>query len=197
MTGLDKIVEQILEEAENESKTILEDANKKAEQIIADAKKEAEKIKANSDEKISMEKLSGENRAKSSADLKKRQTVLKAKQEIINDIISKAHESLINMEDEKYFEMMEKIVDKSVLPKDGQIVFSERDSKRLPKDFEKKVSDIAKKHGGSLALSDKNADIDGGFILVYGGIEENCSISAMFNANKENMADKVNSLLFT
>ena len=197
MTGLDKIVEQILEEAENESKTILEDANKKAEQIIADAKKEAEKIKANSDEKISMEKLSGENRAKSSADLKKRQTVLKAKQEIINDIISKAHESLINMEDEKYFEMMEKIVDKSVLPKDGQIVFSERDSKRLPKDFEKKVSDIAKKHGGSLTLSDKNADIDGGFILVYGGIEENCSISAMFNANKENMADKVNSLLFT
>ncbi len=197
MTGLDKIVEQILEEAENESKTILEDANKKAEQIIADAKKEAEKIKANSDEKISMEKLSGENRAKSSADLKKRQTVLKSKQEIINDIISKAHESLINMEDEKYFEMMEKIVDKSVLPKDGQIVFSERDSKRLPKDFEKKVSDIAKKHGGSLALSDKNADIDGGFILVYGGIEENCSISAMFSANKENMADKVNSLLFT
>ncbi len=197
MTGLDKIVEQILEEAENESKTILEDANKKAELIIADAKKEAEKIKANSDEKISMEKLSGENRAKSSADLKKRQTVLKAKQEIINDIISKAHESLINMEDEKYFEMMEKIVDKSVLPKDGQIVFSERDSKRLPKDFEKKVSDIAKKHGGSLALSDKNADIDGGFILVYGGIEENCSISAMFSANKENMADKVNSLLFT
>ncbi len=197
MTGLDKIVEQILEEAENESKTILEDANKKAELIIADAKKEAEKIKANSDEKISMEKLSGENRAKSSADLKKRQTVLKAKQEIINDIISKAHESLINMEDEKYFEMMEKIVDKSVLPKDGQIVFSERDSKRLPKDFEKKVSDIAKKHGGSLVLSDKNADIDGGFILVYGGIEENCSISAMFSANKENMADKVNSLLFT
>lgn len=197
MTGLDKIVEQILNEADAESKKILEEANRNAEQIIADANRQAEKIKASSDEKISMEKTSGKNRAKSSADLKKRQTVLKAKQEIINDIISKAYDSLINMEDGKYFDMMEKIVDKSVLPKSGEIVFSEKDAKRLPKDFEKKVSDIAKKHGGSLVLSEKNADIDGGFILVYGGIEENCSISAMFNANKENMADKVNSLLFT
>lgn len=197
MTGLDKIVEQILDEADAESKTILEEANKNAEQLIADAKREAEKLKASSDEKISMEKTSGEGRAKSSADLKKRQTVLKAKQEIINDIISKAYDSLINMEDKKYFEMMEKIVDKSVLPKDGKIAFSEKDAKRLPKDFEKKVSDIAAKHGGSLTLSKENADIDGGFILIYGGIEENCSISAMFNTNKESMADKVNSLLFT
>ncbi len=197
MTGLDKIVEQILEEADAESKTILEDANKKAEQIIADAKTSAEKIKANSDEKISMEKASGKSRAKSSSDLKKRQTVLKAKQEIINDIISKAYDGLINMEDTKYFEIMEKLVDKSVLPKEGEISFSEKDAKRLPKDFEKKVSDIAKKHGGNLVLSKKNANIDGGFILIYGGIEENCSITAMFNANKENMADKVNSLLFT
>ena len=45
--------------------------------------------------------------------------------------------------------------------------------------------------------SNKASDIDGGFILIYGGIEENCSLAAMFHAQKEEMADKLNSLLFT
>ena len=79
MTGLEKIVEQILEEANTQSDMILEDAQKKADQIIEDAKVEADKIKAGSAEKVSHVKSDGKARAKSSADLKKRQTVLKAK----------------------------------------------------------------------------------------------------------------------
>lgn len=53
MTGLEKIVEQILEEANTQSDMILEDAQKKADQIIEDAKVEADKIKAGSAEKVS------------------------------------------------------------------------------------------------------------------------------------------------
>ena len=41
MTGLEKIVEQILAEANTQSDMILEDAQKKADQIIEDAKVEA------------------------------------------------------------------------------------------------------------------------------------------------------------
>ena len=43
MTGLEKIVEQILEEANTQSDMILEDAQKKADQIIEDAKVEADR----------------------------------------------------------------------------------------------------------------------------------------------------------
>ena len=48
----------------------------------------------------------------------------------------------------------------------------------------------------ALRVSNGNCDIDGGFILIYGGIEENCSFRAMLDANREHLADKVNELLF-
>ena len=89
MTGLEKIVEQILEEANSQSDIILEEANKKAEQILEAARTEAEKIKAGSDEKLSHEKTGGMAKAQSSADLKKRQAILKAKQEMIQAVIKK------------------------------------------------------------------------------------------------------------
>ena len=191
MTGLEKIVEQILEEANTQSDMILEDAQKKADQIIEDAKVEADKIK------VSHVKADGMARAKSSADLKKRQTVLKAKQEIINEVIGKAYNGMIDMEVDRYFHMMERMIGNAVQPKSGQISFSAKDMERLPAGFAKRVSEIAKAHGGDLTLADKASDIDGGFILIYGGIEENCSLTAMFHAQKEEMADKLNSLLFT
>ena len=117
MTGLEKIVEQILEEANTQSDMILEDAQKKADQIIEDAKVEADKIKAGSAEKVSHVKADGMARAKSSADLKKRQTVLKAKQEIINEVIGKAYNGMIDMEVDRYFHMMERMIGNAVQPK--------------------------------------------------------------------------------
>ena len=150
MTGLEKIVEQILEEANTQSDMILEDAQKKADQIIEDAKVEADKIKAGSAEKVSHVKADGMARAKSSADLKKRQTVLKAKQEIINEVIGKAYNGMIDMEVDRYFHMMERMIGNAVQPKSGQISFSAKDMERLPAGFAKRVSEIAKAHGGDL-----------------------------------------------
>ena len=39
--------------------------------------------------------------------------------------------------------------------------------------------------------------MDGGFILIYGGIEENCTIKALFDAKRDELSDKVNRQLFT
>ena len=38
--------------------------------------------------------------------------------------------------------------------------------------------------------------LDGGFILIYGGIEENCTIRALFDARRETLQDQVHGLLF-
>ena len=38
--------------------------------------------------------------------------------------------------------------------------------------------------------------MDGGFLLVYGGIEENCTIRAVFDSKREELSDHVNRLLF-
>ena len=40
------------------------------------------------------------------------------------------------------------------------------------------------------------AEANGGFVLVYGGIEENCSFEAMFAAQREKLQDQVHAFLF-
>ena len=77
MTGLEKIVEQILEDANAEAENILNAAKQEADSIIKKAESDAAKIKAQSDEKIAIEQTGGEARAKSSSDLKKRQAISK------------------------------------------------------------------------------------------------------------------------
>jgi V/A-type H+-transporting ATPase subunit E len=79
----------------------------------------------------------------------------------------------------------------------GSIIFSETDKKRLPQDFQAKIqTTLANIPGASLTISDRAASIDGGFILVYGEVEENCSFDAIFSASKDMLQDKVSGILF-
>ena len=191
MTGLDTIVEQILQEAQKEAEEIKAQAARNADSIIANAKKTVDKMNEETGEKVAQAEKSGSFRAKSSSELKKRQAILAAKQTIIGNMLDK-----VALPDEEYFRVIVRCLEKSVQPKSGEICFSGKDRKRLTPQTEKQIEQIAAAHGGSLKVSDGNCDIDGGFVLIYGGIEENCSFRAMLDANREHLADKVNELLF-
>ena len=192
MTGLETIGEQILQEAQKEAEEIKAQAARNADSIIANAKKTVDKMNEETREKVAQAEKSGSFRAKSSSELKKRQAILAAKQSIIGNMLDKAYDAMVALPDEEYFKCLEK----SVQPKSGEICFSGKDRKRLTPQSEKQIEQIAAAHGGSLKVSNGNCDIDGGFILIYGGIEENCSFRAMLDANREHLADKVNELVF-
>ena len=81
------------------------------------------------------------------------------------------------------------MIDKFVSKETGEIIFNKKDLERLPKDFGATLA-------SNLKVSSEIRNIDGGFILLYGDIEENCSFSALFMAEKENLQDKVRDLLF-
>lgn len=197
MTGLDKIVEQILADARASADNIIKEANASADTIIAEANAQAAKAKAQAENKIELVKTTGAARAKSSSDLKRRQAILKAKQEIITDIIAKSYDEILGMDDAAYFAVIDKMLAKYALPKSGEVSFNKKDLSRLPAGYESKVADLAKANGGTLTISKNTVDIEGGFVLTYGGIDENCSLKAMFNSEKEKLADKVNALLFS
>ena len=46
-------------------------------------------------------------------------------------------------------------------------------------------------------MSGEGKQIKNGFILVYGGVEENCTINAMFDAKKDELSDIVHRLVFS
>ena len=145
---------------------------------------------------MQLEQKNRRARAESSAALKKRQMLLAAKQEMISGLIEKARETLLNMEDREYFALIEKMAECFLLSGEGEICFSEKDLGRLPKDFEDTLQKAAGKKGGTIKLSQHPVSISGGFVLVYGGVEENCSFEALFAARRDELSDKVSGLLF-
>ena len=78
----------------------------------------------------------------------------------------------------------------------GEIIFNAKDKERLPSDFATLLNQAASEKGGSLQISDQSCPIDGGFILTYDGIEENCSFNALFETNIEILQDQIQRLLF-
>ncbi len=196
MTGLEKIIDQILAEAKAQAESVAADADRQAEEILADSRKEAERITDGIRKKSASDVENYKKRVQSANDLYRRTETLKSKQEVIAQVIARAYEKVCGMDADAYFGMLEKMIEKYALAQDGEIYFSEKDLRALPAGFEKKIHAAAKAAGGSLKLSAVGKNIENGFILVYGGMEENCTIRAMFDARRDEMQDTVNALLF-
>ena len=196
MSGLDKMKSRILEEADHSAKEIMDKANAEAEAVIKAAEEEAKAEAGRISSKAERDAADYAKRVASSVDMRRKQAYLAAKQEVISHVLESAYSTVMNLEVKEYFDMLEKLLERYVLPEEGEICFSAKDLGRMPEGFSGKIKTIAANKGGSLTLSDEARDIDGGFLLVYGGIEENCTIKAVFDAKREELSDQVNRILF-
>ncbi len=197
MAGIETITGRILEEAKKEADRVVSAANGKALDIAVAAGDEIRKAKAENEERIARDKKTYEARTLSSCDILKKKAILFAKQEIIEAVLAKALDTLKGQDKGAYFDMMLGIIKKAVRPEAGVIAFAPGDLERLPADFAAKAAAIAKEAGGTLTVQDEPAKIEYGCILIYGGIEENCSLSAIFEANKDRMQDAAAKVLFS
>ena len=196
MSGLDKMKAQILKEAETSAQEIREKAEAEAEKILKNAQEEAEAQALKIASKAEKDALDHASRAASAQDMQRKQAYLAAKQEVIREILQKAYRRILDLDDREYFEFMEKLLEKYVLPENGEIRFTEKDLKRMPEGFSGRVKTIAAAKGGSLEISAQPCTAEGGFLLVYGGVEENCTIKAVFDSKREELSDQVNRMLF-
>ena len=196
MSGLDKMRSRILEEAERSAQETIAKAEADAQAVVKAAEEEARAEAAKIREKAEQNAADYAKRAASSSDMRRKQANLAAKQDVITAVMKKAYDAVMGLDDRAYFDLLGKLLEKHVLPEKGEICFSQKDLERMPEGFTGKIKTIAAEKGGSLTLSDKARPIDGGFLLVYGGIEENCTIKAVFDSKREELSDRVNRLLF-
>ena len=161
MSGLDKMKNQILDEANHSAEAKIAEAKAKAEEIIQAAKAEAEeeagKISQKSGEAVA---IYGE-RVKSSCDMQRKKALLQAKQELIRGVLEKAQAQILSLETPAYFDMIREMLKKYAQPEAGTIRFSKKDLERMPEGFETEIQNIAGEKGGSLALEKDPADLDG------------------------------------
>lgn len=191
MTGLEKIMGIIRQEAQNDADAIISKATQEANGIIAEAKAKADSVKAEIGAAGQAKTQDILERGKSAAELENRKTLLSTKQSIIKNVIEEAKVKLNSLTDDDYFAFLLKLLEKYKTDDKANMKLSSKDLKRLPNDFAEKISKI-----GDITLSNEPATIKNGFLLIYGGIDINCSFDALFDDALEDLQDTAGKILF-
>ena len=193
MSGIDVIISQIEQDTQAVCEKIIAEAQAKADKILAEARDQAQSVAAAGKEKTAARVADIKKRGESAADLEEKRVMLCTKQDIIATMLKNGLDDAKNLPDNEYFALIIQMVEKYSQPEDGIICFGRRDKERMPDDLPERVNSAAK---GRLTLAVEDADIDAGFILKYGGIEQNCSFDAIFASEAETLSDRAGKLLF-
>ena len=196
MSGLDNIVKKIKSNSQEEIELIKKDAEGYRASVLAQAKKNTDKEIKDILDNSKREQAVYEEKVASSGEFKQRNALLKAKGEVIDEVIERALDELKNQDTDAYFDTVLNILKDNVQSNDGKICFSKADLDRMPSDFGAKVNEVAKEKDGSLEVDTEPADIADGFVLKYGDIEENCTFDAIFESKRDELRDLVNKNLF-
>ncbi len=195
MAGLETITKTILEEADAEARQILDQARQDAERTLAQARAvtedDCEKIVEAGRQKAEALRA----RAAADGDMARRRALLAQKQELLEQAVGAARAAVLGLPDAAYFELLTGLARQSAEAGVGVMFLSARDLARLPEGFHRALN-AALPEGAELDISSRARPIDGGFILQYGAIEQNCSLAAIFDANREAILDEARRALF-
>ena len=222
MRGLDRITEKIISEAQAEAARIIENARQESGEIMLAAGVEADEIKAAIGDKAQSEAESIITGAKSGAALRKRDLLLRTKSDIIDGVYARAYEEIKNLPEEKYCEMVSRLVAKAIidelatektnielygaenlsLPEKYELIFNKNDKEKLGKTILAGVERVIigkmdRSVLGKLCIASETAEIDGGVIVRFDSIEANCSLEKVFAAMRERTETEISAYLFS
>ena len=193
MSGLDNIVEEIRNQSKQEADEILKEADVFCKDYMNKIKKDVEVEVVSIEKKALADRKLYEEKTVSGMEFLERNSILRAKQQVIEQAIDKARESITGLNDEEYFNVLEKLLRKNVQQGKGKICFSKKDLDRIPNGFEDRVKEIVAENQGEAKAIE---NVEKVFVLVYGEIEENCTLKALFDSNIDRIKDIANKQLF-
>lgn len=194
MTGLETILSQIDNDARLEADALLSEAKAKAEAISEAARQEAagktQEILSAGEEKAQ----SIRSRAESVAALERRNAMLAFKQREIREAIDFTLASLEALSDKEYFDLLVQLCVRFAGTGKAEMRLNQKDLDRLPAGFEDTLKQALPQ--GEITVSKKPCNIESGFLLVYGGIDINCTFRAIFEDMEGELRDAVGKILF-
>lgn len=196
-SGIEKITERIMEQAQKEADEILQAAKEEAAATVQKAKEEAAAKSEKALAKAREDAKELQKRRISVADLESRKMRLAAKQEMIDKAFEEALKKLSSMEQGKYIEFLSSLIIQSA--KGGeQVILNKKDKEEIGS---KLIVHIGLQNLKALklnmvVLASETADIPGGFILREKDAQYNYSFTALLSACREELIPEVAAALF-
>lgn len=193
MSGLEKILDQIIADSQAKAEDIISDAKTRSaalhERMTAEAEREgAERIEA-----ARAEAQAALARNRSAAELRTKRSVLEARNRIIDEVLEDVKANIIALPDAEYFSILHDFIYSHSHKEPAVIVLNKRDLDRLPEGY---VTSLSSKLGAPVSVSETPGEFDAGCVLVYGPIEYNGTLSALISEKKDELRDLLNEELF-
>lgn len=182
MSNIDNITNKILERAKNEVQGILNEAEAKRVSILESNESKTAEAVNNIIKEAEKEGELLDSRILESSKLKARDISLKAKEELINKVITQVKKSLMGLDDESYMEFLKNNLKALDLKKNAVLT--------VPKD--KRA--LVEKENLGIKLSDKN--IDSGFSLSNDKVVYNFEFSNFVDSIRESLETEIVEKLF-
>lgn len=190
MSGLDRIIDEINTDAKAAADKIISEAQAQAERITERALHQTRELKAAAERQAELEYKQIISRAESAASVTVRRALLCEKQRIISEVLQSVTEHFGEMASEQYYSFLTKLLEKYAEPRKGEIILTESAKTRITPDFRDAITQKG------LKISEKSHECSGGFILVYGDTEENCTLEALLDAEHDKLHHAISTFLF-
>lgn len=198
MKGTEKIIAHIKADGEAEAQKIVAAAKQQAEAVRAESFKAALAehdgiVAAGNAECQSI--LSGSRRI---AEMEAKKSVLALKQEMVEAAFAAARGAIADMPRDKYTQFLARMAAEAATTGEEELILNPADRAEVGKAVCKAANELASAKGipGKLSLSEETADIAGGVIVRFGGIETNCSIDALIRQRRSGLSTDVAAVLF-
>ena len=182
MSNLDKLVAEILQQAQKEANRMLTKAKTENSEFSEKENKKIQKEVDAINDKAEEEAKALKERVISNANLKSRDMILQAKEELADDILEKVLERLKNIDAKKYLKFVENILKNLNLSKNAEVMVS--------KDMK-------------LALGDKILDykisdqtVESGCSIKDGNLIYNNEFSNLIEFNREELEREILNKIF-
>ena len=151
MSNLDKLVAEILQQAQKEANRMLTKAKTENSEFSEKENKKIQKEVDAINDKAQEEAQALKERMISNANLKSRDMILQAKEELADDILEKVLEKLKNIDSKKYLKFVENILKNLNLSKNAEVMVSKNMKLALgDKILDYKISDQTVESGCSI-----------------------------------------------
>lgn len=198
MSGVDKILEKILNDARESADVITGQAELQADELRERKLHQAEKKAEDVLRAAQAEEQEILRRKQAVCDLELRKRTLAVKREAMQEAFDLAQERLLALEEERYRAFMQKLIVGCAALGDGELTVAARDAHVIDKRFVDRIEKQLKAEGTPVRLHIAGMDdsLCGGFIYAAGGMQVNCTVSAILEQQREALEASVYSVLF-
>ena len=199
MNGIEKITARIETDAVAEAARMAEEAAAQAEAIRAEGETKAQESywqKLQAGVKAAEDRV---QRLAKAADMEARKSVLSCKQAIVAEAFDKAEARLRALSGEAYVDFLAGQAARAAVTGREEMVLSAADRKEYGAAAVKKANALLADAGktGELTLSDQEGDFQGGLVLKDGNVSVNCTVAALMEQARIDMASSVAAELFS